>query len=118
MSRRNESLRGQECEHSKRCLIVAFKKVYREGSSNRRPKVPNGNNKNAKKTQKYQTNIRVCTRAALYDSVNAICEHSQNVDEMNEVQIVGLKLLTPQKHKDHSEIQKEHLSVNTSRVLG
>ena len=50
--------------------------------------------------------------------LNAICEHSEHVDEMNEVEIVGLKLLTPQKHEDHSEIQKKYLSVNANRVLG
>ena len=68
MSRRNESLSGWQCEHSTRCLVIAFnERVYREGSSNRQPKVPNGNNKSAKKTQKHQRNIRVCTQAALYD---------------------------------------------------
>ena len=50
--------------------------------------------------------------------LNSICEHSQDDNEMNEVQIVSLKLLTPQKREEHSEIQKEYLSVNTSHVLG
>ena len=61
---KDELLRSRQYEHSTCtwCLVVAFnEKVYREGSSNRRPKAPDGgNNKNAKKTQTNTKEIFVC----------------------------------------------------------
>ena len=127
---RNESLHGRrtQSELTHTLFSCRFQREgYRERSSNRRPKVHDGNNKNAKKTRKYQRNIRVWTRnkprCRKMTMTFPVFERNVNTHKMFCCHFstrTNFKIYwrQQQKREEHSGIQKEYLSVNTSRVLG